>query len=102
VPYLKPPELEALLRAISELSAPQSSLLATFISPTRPAGSVGASVSVSMNKYTTESPADTLSTFGPAAVVTIGELITRCGARGETMGIQPSDASYTFATACRE
>ena len=54
--YLTPTELKSTLQSIADLSAPESRLIATFLSATRPPGCIGEACKLGMHKFTTDDP----------------------------------------------
>ena len=101
--YLTAAELSLLLEAITELAAPESRLVATFVSATRPRGSIGEACALPMHRFFTDEPVAVVAGFGPATSVTIGELAARSTADDELLqlGVDRSDASYQIVTATR-
>ena len=98
--YLTATELSLLLEAITELAAPESRLVATFVSATRPRGSIGEACAMPMHRFFTDEPVAVVAGFGPATSVTIGELAARSTEMLQ-LGVDRSDASYQIVTATR-
>jgi methyltransferase (TIGR00027 family) len=99
--YLERKELLTLIALITEVSAPGSVLLATFLSATRPEGSVGGANKLKMHKFFTDTPMalfdDYVAGGGTVSELTIGEVATRFG----RPSISAGDASYKFVRATR-
>lgn len=101
--YLERDELILLLAQITELSAPGSVILATFISATRPEGSLmSGGNTLKMHKFFTDTPEVLFNDFAAGSgsavdVVTIGQLEQRFRRRS----IDSADASYKFVRAVR-
>ena len=98
--YLTPPELKSTLESIAALAAPESRLIATFLSATRPPGCIGEACKLGMHKFTTDNPIPEVAVFGPATCVTIGELAA-FSPEAARLGVSASDASYTIVTATK-
>ena len=98
--YLTPTELKSTLQSIADLSAPESRLIATFLSATRPPGCIGEACKLGMHKFTTDDPIPEVAVFGPATLVTIGELAA-FSPEAARLGVSASDASYTIVTATK-
>ncbi len=98
--YLTPTELKSTLQSIADLSAPESRLIATFLSATRPPGCIGEACKLGMHKFTTDDPIPVVAVFGPATCVTIGELAA-FSPEAARLGVSAADASYTIVTATK-
>ena len=79
---------------------PESRLIATFLSATRPPGCIGEACKLGMHKFTTDDPIPVVAVFGPATCVTIGELAA-FSPEAARLGVSAADASYTIVTATK-